>query len=64
MLIFLENSNIGYLKSSWDYFRPQKFSEKKWTIYLRYFCVHLVYDLEFTTPCWSETHSLLHLNQL
>ena len=23
----------------------------------------LVYDLEFTTPCWSATSSLLHLNQ-
>ena len=24
----------------------------------------LVDDLEFTTPCWSATSSLLHLNQL
>ena len=23
----------------------------------------LVDDLEFTTPCWSATSSLLHLNQ-
>ena len=23
----------------------------------------LVYDFEFTTPCWSVTSSLLHLNQ-
>ena len=23
----------------------------------------LVYDLEFSTPCWSATSSLLHLNQ-
>ena len=23
----------------------------------------MVYDLEFTTPCWSATSSLLHLNQ-
>ena len=23
----------------------------------------LVYDLEFTTSCWSATSSLLHLNQ-
>ena len=26
--------------------------------------IFLVYDLEFTTPCWSTTSSLLHLNQL
>ena len=24
----------------------------------------LVYDLEFTTPCWSATSSLQHLNQI
>ena len=39
-LICLENINIGHLKISRDYVWPPEFSERKWTIYLLYFCVH------------------------
>ena len=31
-------------------------------MYLTWYTL-LVYALEFTTPCWSATSSLLHLNQ-